>query len=297
MVAIVLNPTSGVMQRPSVREEIDTLFREAGLDVHVSAVANPDDTPATARAALDARPTALIAAGGDGTVSAVAAAVVGTATPMGVLPLGTLNHFAKDAGIPIELKQAVQTIAEGHTRQVDVGRINGRIFVNNASLGVYPSFVESRDRLLEQGRWKPSAVALAMAEVLNREGEMVIRLEGDCARVLARTPFVFVGNNEYLAEGLNMGGRTRLDAGRLFAYYAPPVRTRDLPKLFALALFGRARRDRTLRSMATTEMWVDTFTPAIRVACDGEVMTLSSPLHCQSWPRALTVFCPARLIR
>ena len=293
MVAIVLNPTSGVTQRPRIREEIDDLFREAGIDVHVYAVANPGDTPATARAALDAHPAALVAAGGDGTVSAVAGAVAGTATPMGVLPLGTRNHFAKDAGLPLDLKKAVQTIAEGHTRHVDVGRVNNRVFVNNASLGVYPSFVESRDRYLDQGRWKASAVALALAEVLSREGEMVIRLQGDCTRVLARTPFVFVGNNEYLAEGVNMGGRTRLDAGRLFTYYAPPVRTRDLPKLFGLALFGRVRRDRTLRSMATTEMWVDTFTPAVRVACDGEVLTLSSPLHCQSWPRALTLFCPA----
>lgn len=292
MVAIVLNPTSGAMRRPGLREEIDDLFREAGIDAYVRAVANPDDTPATARAALDAHPAALIAAGGDGTVSAVAGAVAGTTTPMGVLPLGTLNHFAKDAGIPIDLKKAVQTIADGHRRRIDVGRVNGRVFVNNASLGVYPSFVESRDRFLEQGRSKVSAVALAMADVLSREGEMVIRLQGDCARILSRTPFVFVGNNEYLAEGLNMGGRTRLDAGRLFAYYAPPTRTRDLPKLFGQALFGRARRDRTLRSMAATEMWVETFTPTIRVACDGEVLTLSSPLHCQSWPRALTVFCP-----
>lgn len=293
MVAIVLNPTSGVMQRPGVREEIDDLFREAGIDAHVHAVAHPDDTPATARAALDAHPAALIAAGGDGTVGAVAAAVAGTSTPMGVLPLGTLNHFAKDAGLPLDLKKAVQTIADGHTRQIDVGRVNDRVFVNNASLGVYPSFVESRDRFVDQGRWKASAVVLAMADVLGREGEMVIRLQGDCTRILARTPFVFVGNNEYCVEGLSMGGRTRLDAGRLFAYYAPPVRTRDLPKLFRQAVFGRARRDRVLRSMAATEMWVDTFTPAIRVACDGEVLTLASPLHCQSWPRALTLFCPA----
>ena len=293
MVAIVLNPTSGVMRRPSLRDEIDELFREAGIEAHVRAVANPDDTPATARAALDARPAILIAAGGDGTVSAVADAVAGTPTPMGVLPLGTLNHFAKDAGIPIDLKKAVQTIAAGHTRQVDVGRVNDRIFVNNASLGVYPSFVESRDRFLDQGRSKLSALARATADVLRREGEMVIRLQGDCTRVLARTPFVFVGNNEYLAEGLSMGGRTRLDAGLLHAYYAPPVRTRDLPKLFGQALFGRARRDRALRSMAAHELWIDTFTRTIPVACDGELLTLSSPLYYQSWPRALTLLCPA----
>ena len=87
---------------------------------------------------------------------------------------------------------------------------------------------------------------------------MTIRLEGDRTRIVARTPFVFVGNNEYLAEGIRLGARTRLDAGRLYAYFAPPVRTRDLPKLFAHALFGFARREHALESMSGRELWIDT---------------------------------------
>jgi len=218
--------------------------------------------------------------------------VCGTSIPLGVLPLGTLNHFAKDAGIPIDLEKAVQTVADGHTRQVDVGRVNDRIFVNNASIGVYPRFVEVRARLRDQGRSKLTALALATADVLRREGEVVIRLHGHRTRILARTPFVFVGNNEYLAEGLKLGGRTRLDGGLLHAYYAPPVRTRDLPVLFGQALFGRARREHALRSMSASELWVDTFTHTIDVACDGELLTLAAPLHFQSRPGALTLLCP-----
>ena len=173
------------------------------------------------------------------------------------------------------------------------GRVNDRVFINNASIGVYPSIVESRDRLREQGRSKWAALVLATMDVLRREGEVTIRLEDDRARILARTPFVFVGNNEYLAEGLRLGARACLDAGKLYAYFAPPVRTRDLPKLFAYSLIGRARREHALESIAESEFWIDTPAPTINVACDGEILALSPPLHYRSWPGALTVFVPA----
>jgi diacylglycerol kinase family enzyme len=293
MIAIVLNPASGVARRPRLREEVDELFRDAGIDARIRELADPRGATSAARVALDAHPEAVVAGGGDGTVSAIAAALAGTSTPLGVLPLGTLNHFAKDAGIPLDLRKAVQTVAARHLKRVDVARVNDRIFINNSSIGVYPSFVASRERLRQQGHAKWAAFALATAEVLRRDGEVAIRLEGDLARIGTRTPFVFVGNNEYFAEGLMLGGRTRLDAGRLHAYFAPPVRTRHLPKLFAQALFGYARRDHALECLAGTELWVDTpLTPTINVACDGELLTLATPLHYRSWPGALTVLAP-----
>ena len=142
--------------------------------------------------------------------------------------------------------------------------------------------------------FKWTAFALATVEVLRREGEMTIHLEGERTRIAARTPFVFVGNNEYLAEGLKLGGRTQLNAGLLHAYFAPPVRTRHLPKLFAHALFGRARREHALQSISGKELWIDTpFARTFQVACDGELLTLGSPLHYRSWHGALTVFAPA----
>ena len=294
MIAILLNPASGAARRPHLRDEVEALFRDAGIDTHIREIADPRGISSAAHEARDAHPEAVVAGGGDGTVSAVASVLAGTPTPLGVLPLGTLNHFAKDAGIPLDLPKAVQTIAARHTKRVDLARVNDRIFINNSSIGVYPSFVASRERLREQGRAKWVARALATAEVLRRDREVAIRLEGDRTRIAARTPFVFVGNNEYVVEGLKLGGRTRLDAGRLYAYFAPPVRTRHLPRLFAHALFGYARRDHALQSMAGTELWVDTpLTPAINVACDGELVMLATPLHYQSWPRALAVLVPA----
>jgi diacylglycerol kinase family enzyme len=293
MMAIVLNSTSGPAHRPQLREEIAELFRESGIDARIRELAQPCDISAAVRESLAERPEAVVAGGGDGTISAAASVLAGTSTPLGVLPLGTLNHFARDAGIPLDLAHAVQTVVERHTHRVDVARVNDRIFINNASIGVYPSFVESRVRFRARGRSKWMSIALAAADVLRREGEVVIRLHDDRTRVGARTPFVFVGNNEYLVEGFKLGARTRLDGGALHAYYAPPVRTRHLPKLFARAVLGLARREHALESMSGPELWVDTpFARTISVACDGEVVSIASPLHYRSWPGALRVLVP-----
>jgi diacylglycerol kinase family enzyme len=294
VIVIVLNPASGLTRRPRLREDVEALCREAGIDARIRELDDPHQMAIAARDAVDAHAEAVVAGGGDGTVSAVASAVAGTPTPLGVLPLGTLNHFAKDAGIPLDLQKAVQTVAARHTIRVDVGRVNDHLFLNNASIGVYPSFVASRDRFREQGRSNWMALGLATAEVLRREGEVVIRLHSDRTKVVARTPFVFVGNNEYLVEGIKLGARTSLDSGRLHAYFAPPLRTRDLPALFARSLFGIARHQHTLQSLTGPELWVDTLSTAtINVACDGELLTLATPLHYQSWPGALAVLAPA----
>jgi diacylglycerol kinase family enzyme len=293
MIAVMLNPSSGLTRRPRLRAEVDELFRNAGMDARIHELADPRAIPLESRRALAERPEAIVAGGGDGTVSAVASVLAGTTTPLGVLPLGSLNHFAKDAGIPLDLHKAVETVAARHVRRVDVGRVNDRIFVNNASIGVYPSVVESRERLRSQGRSKWAALVLATVDVLQSDSEVTIRLEDDRARVLTRTPFVFVGNNEYLAEGLRLGARTRLEAGRLWTYFAPPVKTRHLPRLFAHALFGLALREHALQSTAGSEFWIDTAAPAINVASDGELLTLTTPLHFRSWPGALALFVPA----
>jgi diacylglycerol kinase family enzyme len=133
---------------------------------------------------------------------------------------------------------------------------------------------------------------LCTIEVLRREDEVSIRLEADRTKIIARTPFVVIGNNEYRVEGIGIGGRTRLDGGRLHTYFAPPVRTRQLPNLLAHAMFGLARPEEVLTSLSATELWIDTFSPTASVACDGELHVLSIPLHYRSWPQALQVLAP-----
>lgn len=292
MIAVVLNTESGP-RRPDVRGEIAHAFRGEGIDPTIRAIGDPVVLADAAREVRDAGAHIVVAAGGDGTISAVASAVAGTSVPLGVLPLGTLNHFAKDAGIPIDLTEAVRTIVHGVVRRVDLGSVNDRVFVNNASIGVYPDMVAVRERLRAQGHSKVIASIRATFEVLRRNADVTVHLEADSVRVAARTPFLFVSNNEYLVEGIKIGARTRLDGGRLFAYFAPPVRTRDLPTLFARSVFGIARRDHALETLSANELWVRTSAGrTISVACDGELVSLSSPLHYRSHPAALNLIGP-----
>ncbi len=294
MLAVLLNRASGAPRDTGVRAHIEELFSRYGMDISVAEVDADGGITAAARNALDGHPDAIVAGGGDGTLNAVASVLAGSTTPLGVLPLGTLNHFAKDLHIPLDLDEAVQVIAGGHVKRIDVGRIGDRIFLNNSSIGLYPSIVEARERLRQRGRAKWIAFVLATIEVLRREEEVAIRVESNGTRIVARTPFLFVGNNEYLVEGINLGARTRLDAGRLSAYFAPPVRTRDVPKLYAQALLGHARREHALEVLSAKELWVDTPShKEIKVACDGELLTFAPPLHFRAWPGGLNVIVPA----
>jgi diacylglycerol kinase family enzyme len=271
------------------------LFEAAGVDVQIVQLQSGAQTPDAARAAVSHGAAAVVAGGGDGTVSSVASVLVGGTIPLGVLPLGTLNHFAKDAGIPQDLDGAVATIAAAHLTRVDVGEVNGRTFINNSSIGVYPDIVVERETLRKQGHLKWTAFALATARILRRYRGLVVGLTADEATERARTAFLFVGNNEYQVDGLNLGGRTRLDGGQLFAYIAPRVHARQLPKLLALALAGRARAQYALESFATTELHVHT--PGrhrLRVALDGEVTVMTRPLRYRIRPQSLRVIVPAR---
>jgi diacylglycerol kinase family enzyme len=286
---VILNLDSAKAR--ATREEIGRLFRDARIAADLRET-TPGNIEASAREALRSHPEAVVAAGGDGTVSTVAAVLAGTSMPLGVLPLGTLNHFAKDVGVPADLAAAVHVIAAHRVRLVDVGCINDKTFINNASIGVYPSVVERRDQLRQKGYSKWRATAAAGLEVLRAGSEVAIRLKAERTEIVARTPFLFVGNNEYLVEGVKLGARTKLDEGRVYAYYAPPVRTQDLPILFARSLSGRLR-EHTLRSLSSAELWVDALhAREIKVACDGEVLTCRTPLHYRSWPRALAVLGP-----
>ena len=150
----------------------------------------------------------VIACGGDGTISAVAGALAGTETKLGVLPLGTLNHFARDLSIPFDLHEAAEIIAAGHERRVDVAELNGRPFVNNSAIGLYPQMVLNRDAQRRHlGRSKWLAVIVASARTLARFGHQRLRLTVNDRPAVADTPLLFVGNNDYQLELPNAGSR------------------------------------------------------------------------------------------
>src|SRR5450830_2200246 len=248
---------------------------------------------ATAEQALHDGAPIVVAGGGDGTINAVASVVVGSGTPFGVLPLGTLNHFAKDLNIPLALEAAIANVARGVPHQVDVGEVNGRIFLNNSSLGLYPDIVRDREkqqRRLGRGKWL--AFCWASLAALRRFPFLSVRLtvgEDEHAR---RTPFVFIGNNEYLMQGLTIGERAVLDGGKLSLYVAQRPTRLGLVRFAGHALLGRLGQSPDFDVLLAERFAIDTRRKLIRVATDGEVTLMAPPLNYRSRPAALAVIVP-----
>jgi len=292
-VAVILNRSAGAAKAQShLDTEVRRLFRAAGIDVEIIAL-RQGQNPAEAAREAGSRASVVVAAGGDGTVSSVASGIVDSPAALGILPLGTLNHFAKDLHIPLGLREAVDVVVAGNIARVDAGSVNGRLFVNNVSLGVYPGIVEQREELRRRGHRKWKAMAIATMRALRRYPGVTVNIVVDEDVRTWRTPFVFVGNNEYAIDGLHLGGRARLDEGKLFVYLAPRARARDLPALLAQALIGRASESGALEIVFASALEIHTRTRTrIRVALDGEVATMRTPLEYRARPGALRIVLP-----
>ena len=285
-ISVIINERSGVARNPDFGDQVQSLFAKHGLCVRLERVREPGDLPARARQAAS-RGDVLVAAGGDGTVSAVAGVAVEMHATMGVLPMGTLNHFAKDLGLPIDLEQAVATIAAGQARDVDVGEVNGRVFVNNSSVGLYPRMVWEREVEQRRGRNKWTAFAIAMLRTWRNYRTITAHLLVAGKAAVVRTPFIFVGNNHYIAEGLQLGGRSRLDEGRLSIYMAPECGRFEILSLPVRALMRRLESAALLVEFQAEALTVDVPSQRVSVALDGEVALTRPPLEYRVRLRAL----------
>ena len=271
-VHVILNASAGTTDATQTEQQrLVELFRQHGVEPHILLVQDGRDIGDLVRQAVQAGSQTIVAGGGDGTINAVASALVDTDVALGILPLGTLNHFAKDLGIPLDIAGAVQTILNGRVVHVDVGDVNGRIFINNSSLGLYPSIV--RHRLNQQkryGRGKWLALLLATLTVLPRHPFFRVALCLDGTTIVRRTPFVFVGNNVYQMDALNLGARTELDAGTLSLYTAQPIGRFGLLKLVMRLLLGQLHGRDDFSAFTAQDMVITIRRNRVRVATDGE---------------------------
>ena len=220
-------------------------------------------------------------------------AIVDTDKVLGVLPLGTLNHFARDLKIPADIAEAVRVIASGRVAAVDVGDVNGRPFLNNSSLGLYPIIVREREKHQRLGSGKWPAFVWAAIAAMRRYPFLDIRLSVDGKNFHRRTPFIFIGNNDYLMDAFNVGMRDRLDQGQLSVYMTHRTGRWGLIRLALNALLGRLREDKDFLEMNTTEVKIETRRKRLRVAFDGEVDVIEGPFHYRIRPGVLRVIVPA----
>lgn len=289
----IVNARAGSNRAARQRAELKKLFEEKGRDVRIVLARDGNAILRHAKEAAKNKSELVIAAGGDGTVSAVACHLIGTETTLGVLPMGTLNHFAKDLKIPQTLPEAVAVLFDGTPVQADVGEVNGQVFLNNSSIGFYPGVVQVRDALQRKGHGKWTAFARALLRVFRRASPLSVRLKADeIGEKATTTPFVFVGNNRYELTAPHAGERPSLSEGKLWVYEAPHAGRSKLIGLAIRSLLGR-QTPAELAIFDTAEFWIRTRSTRIRVANDGEVLNLTPPLHYRSIPGGLRVMVPA----
>ena len=293
-VTIIVNAHAGGKYNTAWAESLLGRFRQAGC--HADVVLAPDGQAMinVARQAITKGVSTVVAGGGDGTMNAVASVLVGTDTTMGLLPLGTLNHFARDLGIPEDIDLAIATILHGRVLKVDTGDVNGTIFLNNSGLGMYPNIVRDRQhqqRRLGRGKWL--AFMAATITALRRYPFMTVRIAIDGIQHTCETPFIFIGNNEYSMTGFTIGQRDSLTDGLLSLYMAHRISRFGLLRLAIVSLFGRLDQARDFDALKVQQLSIETRHRRLPVSTDGEVNWIDSPLHYKIMPASLRVMVPA----
>lgn len=293
MATVLLNRGGG-----SVGDEAQSLIADALAQAGVDAKVEPldgGDIGERAEALVKAGAPLVIAAGGDGTQSAVAGAVANSDTTMGVLPLGTLNHLARDLAIPFDIKEAAAIIAAGHRRRIDIAELNGRRFINNSAIGLYPLMVLDRDSQQKRlGRSKRLAMLVASFRTLWRFHDERLRLHVNGSEAeLLDTPLLFVGNNDYSVALPAAGQRERLDDGRLCVMVMRKKGAAGLVAAMSRSLVGLTRPDDMVRLDDVTELRVVSSKRRLMVSIDGETCAFRTPLDYRIRPAALTVIAPS----
>jgi YegS/Rv2252/BmrU family lipid kinase len=293
-VLVCVNRSSGGTARGEQEaEQIREALAEAGLAARVELLPG-GGIGAQAERAVSDKAELLIVGGGDGSISAAAAVLAGTEVKLGILPLGTRNHFARDLGIPLDLAEAARLIATGSARRIDVAEVNGRAFINTSAIGLYPRMVMDRDQQRRRlGRSKRLAMLVASVRTLARFGHYRLTLTVDDRKERVETPLLFVGNNDYRLDLGAPGRRDSLEDGRLSVFVMRKNSRRGFVAASIRALFNRTRPDDMVRLDDVERLTVGSRRSHLVISVDGEVVRETPPLTYRIRKGALQVIAPS----
>ena len=297
---IVCNLGSGAGHADLAREAIQHACVAAGRAFELMSLDRPSDLPAVARKAVQRAQQSggvVVAAGGDGTLNAVAQATLGSGCAFGVLPQGTFNYFGRTHGIPADTAMAMQVLLSAPVQPVQVGLVNGRVFLVNASLGLYPKLLEDREGWKHRlGRSRLVAFGAGLVTMLRGYRSLRLRIEVEGQTRDVRTPTLFVGNNALQMEQLGFPLAHDIDHGALAAIMLRPVRRLAMLGLLLRGALGQlGDADQVLR-VACVRLNVRMRRPfgarRIKVATDGEICWLTLPLEFSVSPEPLWLIRP-----
>lgn len=297
---VVVNAASGRQEGDAIAALIRDTVSARGHQVSVRLINHAAELEQTARqAARQARDRngLLVAVGGDGTLNAVAAAAFEAGAAFSVIPGGTFNYFGRSNGFPTDPEAAIHAVLGGRLRPIQVGRVNERIFLVNASLGLYPQLLEDREAFKRQwGRSRPVAWGAALLTLLGRHRLHRLHLQsGDVdEHLLAST--LFVGNNRLQLSHIGLPEAGEVDAGQLVGLVLRPVGRLGLVRLALQGVLGRLADADEVERRVFRRLWV---APGrwwrrrqVRIAVDGEQLRMRTPLVFEVAPRPLWLVAP-----
>jgi diacylglycerol kinase family enzyme len=299
--AIVLNCASGHQETQARMDTLHRVLDTAGRRHEILCIDGQRPAREVAEQAVAwavEHGGAVVAAGGDGTLNVVAQALLPTGRPMGVVPQGTFNYFARTHGIPTDTELAARALLQARVMPVQVGLLNERVFLVNASLGLYPQLLEDREAFKQQfGRYRFNAMLAALGTILRQHRQWTLELDLGGRSAVVRTATLFVSNNRLQVEQLGLPEAADTGAGALAAVMVKPVGRLGMLALAVRGALGRLAEAANAVDFAFRRL---TVTPLhgprerrLRVALDGEVLHLRTPLTFAVSPVPLRLLVPA----
>jgi diacylglycerol kinase family enzyme len=290
----ILNLGSGSQRQLEVADKLSAVFARPGADLRIGYARRIKDVFSFARDAVAEGRPIVLAGGGDGTISAIASVLSGSQTAMAVLPIGTFNLFARSLGVPEDIESAAALCFDGVVRSVPLAEVNGRVFLNNASLGLYPAMLRVREETYQRwGRRRFLAYVTAGFAMLRRRRHMLIRMATPEGEQLLRTPLLFAARNPLQIESVGIAGSGCVERGNIAFYILPPVGRWGLLRAALRLMLRRASLGTDLHLVCADSAYISAHRQNVRVAYDGEIERMSSPLEFRVRPDALRVLVPA----
>lgn len=296
-ICIILNPGSGQPDAKSDPANIIAAFAALNTTCTLKRIEDGTQIEAVTRSAVAEGFTTIVAAGGDGTICAVASALRGSDTVMGILPLGTFNYFARSLDLPMELEPAVKVIVAARTRPLRIATVNNRVFLNNASLGAYPAILETREGIYKRwGRSRIVAYWAVIKTLTTVRAPLRLRITADGLTRTIRSPLVFVVNNAYQLTQLSVAGADHIENGKLVVFIAPDSGRIEMIRMAMVIALGLGLPKRKFEVLSGADILIESLGRMAgrfqTIARDGERERLAGPFKLQVVENALTVLVP-----
>ncbi|AMW79451.1 diacylglycerol kinase [Acinetobacter sp. TGL-Y2] len=298
--SMIYNEKSGfhATQNDDIYEQLMTIWSEHGFEIQVFDLASEPNIQTLMQKVLTRHQQfndvgVIVAAGGDGTLNAVASQLLHQDIPLGILPLGTFNYVARVLNIPLDLLAAANVIATGEPRLSHVAKINDQIYLNNASLGLYPLFIKKRELYNQKfGRFPLHAYTSGLDVLIRDRKELKLEIDVDQKRYPVKTPLLFFGNNQLQLKEMNLKIAQCAALGEVAGVILAKTDKLSLFKTLVQLIRGKLEQAADVYSFSGNLVNVYSKKATLTVAIDGEIKEMSTPLHVHVEKNALKIMVP-----